>query len=151
MASGISGRQVRINQYGLTVVRNAANLPQTTTGNLFSITGGRILMTTIVGEVTTAIQATPNATKLQTVNVGGTGLVDLCATVDIAGISVGTLFGITGTFANAGAFGSSVPHSNEVVVGNGFVRLSTAGSATGQMKWLVTYIPLDDGAVVTAV
>jgi hypothetical protein len=30
------------------------------------------------------------------------------------------------------------------------VRITTDATNTGAMKWSVTYIPLDDGAVVTA-
>jgi hypothetical protein len=41
---------------GASVSRAAAALPASTTGNLFTVTGGRILLTGIVGQVTTVIQ-----------------------------------------------------------------------------------------------
>lgn len=151
MASSIPGRQIRIAKYGITVTRNAANLPQTTSGNLFQVIGGRILLTTIVGEVTSVLQTLANNTRLQAVNSMGTAVTDMCANADITGRGVGVLFGITGTPSSPMLDGGSVPQTSELVVQTGFIRLTTAASATGQIKWLVTYIPLDDGAVVTAV
>lgn len=151
MASGISGRSTRIGNYGVNVARAAGNLAQTGTLNLFSVTGGRILITSLVGQVTTAIQAQADAVKLQTVSTAGAVVSDLCATVDVNAAVVGTLLGLTGTAATAAVLGSSVPQTNEVIVAPGFVRMNAAASNTGQMSWLLTYIPLDDGGTVVAV
>lgn len=149
MASSIPGRQIRIAKYGITVTRNASNLAQTGNLNLFQITGGRVLITTIVGEVTTAIQAQANAVKLQATNASAT--TDMSGTADVNGLGVGVLFGINGTPSVAALLGASVPQNNEFIVASGFIRMNAAASNTGQMKWLVTYIPLDDGATVVAV
>ena len=54
------------------VVRATATLPQTTAEALYTITGGRILLVSIIGEVTTVIQTQANNTKL-TFNPTATG------------------------------------------------------------------------------
>lgn len=152
MASMIPGVQVRNAVYGIKVERAAAALPQTTTGNLFQITGGRIVLTTFVGEVTTAIQAQANNLTLnyQNAAIGGAGL-SLAAAVDSNGAAVGTLFSITGTFATAAALAIAAVQPNELILSAGLIRLTAAASNTGAMKWALTYIPFDDGATVAAV
>ncbi len=85
---------------GARVDRAAAALPQTAAGSLFTVTGGRVLLLAIVGEVTTVIQTQANASKLQSVpTVGST--VDMCTTLDITADEVGCLYGITGIPADA--------------------------------------------------
>ena len=138
--------------FGLAVERPTAALPQTTQSALFTVTGGRVLITSIVGEVTTVIQTQANATKLVANPTTGTD-VDLCATLDITADQVGCLYGITGTFATAmvGAnAGATVACATPVVVPVGTIDLSCAASSTGAVKWRITYVPLDDGASVTA-
>jgi hypothetical protein len=49
---------------GFLVERATAALPATTTANIFTITGGRIIVRGLVGQVTTAIQAQANAVKI---------------------------------------------------------------------------------------
>ncbi len=151
MASEIPGIAVRNALYGRTVTRSAANLPASTSGNLFSVSG-RVILTTIIGQVTTAIQAQANAIKLEAYLTAATAATDLCATAESNGQGVGKLFGITGAVGTAGVFGYGVPQTNELVInGPGFIRLNAAATNTGQMSWTLTYIPLDAGAVVAAV
>jgi hypothetical protein len=138
--------------FGLRVSRATAALPQTTQSALFTVTGGRILLTSIVGQVTTVIQTQANATKLVSNPTTGTD-VDLCATLDITADQVGCLYGITGTLATAmvGAnAGATVVQANALVIPVGTIDLSCAASNTGSVSWTLTYVPLDDGASVSA-
>ncbi|MES2209446.1 MAG: hypothetical protein V4515_04585 [Chloroflexota bacterium] len=153
MSTLIAGDQVRAIALGIRVSRATAALPQTTQSGLFTITGGRVIVTAIVGEVTTAIQAQANNTKLVGNPTAGTD-VDLCAVLSITGKEVGTLLGITGLFSDAlvGAnAGAGVVQRNGVVLGIGSLDLSCAASNTGSVKWDVCYLPLDNNAVMTAV
>lgn len=150
MASGISGRTQLLAQFGNTVSKATAALPQTTTATLFTITGGRVLLTSIVGEVTTVIQTQANNTKLVATPTTGTA-VDICAVLDISAKEAGTLFGITGLFSDAmvGAnAGATVVPRNPVVLPIGTLKLNCAASNTGNVKWICTYIPLDVGAAL---
>lgn len=143
---------IRKARLGFRVERATANLPQTTAAAIFNIKTGRVLLTSIVGEVTTAIQAQANATKLVANPTTGTD-VDICATVDINGKEVGTLYGITGTFATAAVAanaGATVAQSIPTVLPVGTLDLNCAASNTGRIKWVVTYVPLDDGAYMEA-
>lgn len=150
MASGISGRTQLLAQFGNTVSKATAALPQTTTATLFTITGGRVLLTSIVGEVTTVIQTQANNTKLVATPTTGTA-VDICAVLDISAKEAGCLFGITGLFSDAmvGAnAGATVIPRNPVVLPIGTLKLNCAASNTGNVKWICTYIPLDVGAAL---
>lgn len=137
---------------GIKVDRLTANLPQTTAHALFTISGGRIALVQIVGEVTTAIQTQLDNTKLIGNPTAGTD-VDLCAVLNITAKEVGTLFGITGVLAdallgaNAGALSGQ---DRRVILNAGTLDLSCAASNTGQVKWSIFYHAIDPGALVVA-
>lgn len=137
---------------GIRVDRATATLPQTAAAAIFNIVGGKVLITGIVGEVTTAIQNQANNTKLTANPTTGTS-VDLCAVLDIANDEVGCLYGCTGTVSNAlvGANAGYAPWPTfAFVVNTGTIDLDCAASNTGSVKWSLFYVPLDDGAYVTA-
>lgn len=151
MASQVPGRALRTNIYGTRVDRATAALPQTTTGTLFTITGGRIILTTLVGEVTTAIQAQANALQLLHVATVGSSTSNLSASFESNGLAVGVLIGIPGTIGGTAVFsGGTTVQSNELLMQPGNIRLSAAASNTGSVRWTLTYFALDDGATVVA-
>jgi hypothetical protein len=137
---------------GARVDRATATLPQTTQSALFTISTGRVLLFGIVGEVTTIIQNQANNTKLVANPTTGSD-VDICAVLSIANKEAGCLFGITGLFtdamvgSNAGA--TTWPYK-PVVLPVGTLDLNCAASNTGNVKWSLWYVPLDDGASVAA-
>jgi hypothetical protein len=148
----IAGDQVRAMALGISVTRATAALPQTTQSPLFTIAGGLVAVTSILGVVTTAIQAQANNTKLVGNPTAGTD-VDLCAVLSITGKEVGTVFGITGLFSDAmvGAnAGAGVLPRNAVALNTGTLDLSCAASNTGSVRWVLTYVPIDTGATVVA-
>jgi hypothetical protein len=131
------------------VARATATLPQTATDVLYTITGGRILLVSIIGEVTTVIQTQANNTKL-TFNPTATGSsTDICANLSTTADAVGTLYGITGTIANAMTENllMAVDQGN-LILSEGTIDLTCASSNTGSVKWDMFYIPLDEGATV---
>jgi len=137
-------------RYGERVDRAAANLPQTAAAAIFNITGGRVAITKIVGEVTTIMQAAANNIKLiANPTVGGS--VDICAVVEGNGKVVGSLVGITGEPTDPLIINASIPGQvSDVVLSVGALELSTSASRTGAIKWSVWYVALDDGAKVVA-
>lgn len=150
MATQVAGKSLRTLTYGAKVDKATAALPQTTTGTLFTVTGGRIILTNIIGEVTTIIQTQANATKLVSTPTTGTA-VDMCATLDITADEVGCLYTITGLPTDAmygpnAGLGQAM--SRWLIIPVGTIKLSCAASNTGSVKWSMTYIPLDDGATV---
>lgn len=148
----VKGEVIRDMLLGKRVDRATATLPQTTASAIFNVVGGRVAITQIIGEVTVAIQNQANNTKLVANPTTGSD-VDICAVLSIANDEVGTLYGISGLNSdamigiNAGALPGQV---RNVIVPVGTIDLNCAASNTGSVKWTIYYIPLDDGAYVTA-
>jgi hypothetical protein len=153
MASGISGVQIlRVNN-GITVDRAAANLPATTTQTLFNVTGGRVIITAMVGIVTTAIQAQSCTLQLLTLSGAISSNLNLVTGSDVNGLAVNNLIPVPANGATALTFGSFANRPVGFVTGGAAttaIRLTTSATNTGQIRWTLTYIPLDPGAAVAA-
>lgn len=137
---------------GARVDRATATLPQTAAGTIFTISGGRVMIAMILGEVTTVIQTQANNTKVKLVPTAGS-TVDLCAVKDITALEVGGKLVVPGvaatalTQANAGAI---IAQTTPVVCAIGNLQLDCAASNTGSIKWSLWYVPVDDGALIVA-
>ena len=130
--------------------RAAASLPQTAAGNLFTITGGKIILLGLVGQVTTVIQTQANNTKIKFTSTTPGSTTDLCAVLDITAKAVGSLFSIVGVLATAMKVTTNnliVPADNipwpGLVLGPGTILLDCAASNTGAVKWTALWQPLD--------
>jgi hypothetical protein len=149
----LQGSQLRTIMLGTKVDRATAALPASTTGSLFTVTGGRVLVTSIVGRVTTGIQAQANAIKLVATPSGSGAVNDLSGTVESNGLAAGGLLSITGLAGDAmvkSTGGGVSTLRNAVIVAAGAIGLNTAATNTGNVEWSLTYLPLDDGASVAA-
>ncbi len=136
---------------GLRVDRALATLPQTTTQSIFNVVGGRVQMTGILGTVTTLL-GTPGNLSLEANPTVGTASV-LCAVVASSTNEVGTLISITGLVGTAmlcDDAGGVAMQGNPIAVDVGVIDFRTSGSSTGAIQWSIWYIPLEDGAYVTA-
>ena len=136
------------------VQRAAATLPQTATHNLFTVSGGQVLITGLIGTVaTTAIQNSDPVAKLtSTPSVGSA--VDIASTVDLTSLEIGGHVVCEGdgtalVKSNAGAAYMSAGVGFWVCP-SGTIDLTTGASKTGSMKWDLFFIPLDEGATVVA-
>lgn len=154
MASDIPGKDLRRLLFGRKVDRATATLPQTATGSIFTVSGGRVLVTGLIGEVTTVIGGT--ATTLTVVSTPASGTATtLASATAITSKEVGaecTLPLTSGgalVVANAGGGGQFPGHAGYVVP-VGSIQITTSASTTGSIKWSLTYVPLDDGASVAA-
>jgi len=137
---------------GEVVDKAATTLPQTTATAQFTVAGGRVLVTSIVGEVTVVIETQANNTKLVANPTTGTS-VDMCAVLDITAGEAGCLYGITGTPADALVgtnAGLTIGMASGIVINAGTIDLDCAASNTGETKWTLHYIPIDVGATVVA-
>jgi hypothetical protein len=130
---------------------------QVETKVLFNITGGAVIVTGIVGRVTTAITVA-GTTKLQS-NPSGTGAtVDLVAATDLGTTDtpVNSLLSFDGIRASSIQYvgtsgGGAVPMlQRPIVIDAGAIEQVTATGADGGITWQVTWVPLDDGAVLAA-
>jgi len=147
-----SGRARRKALLGIKLDRATAALPASTYGALFTISGGRVILTSIVGEVTTVIQTQACNLKVTSTPTTGTA-VDIATNLDI-GTSpdeVGCLYGIgayVGALVGTNAGATTLPTSGGIVLPIGTLGITTSATNTGSIKWSVTYIPLDDEAVM---
>lgn len=135
---------------GQRVDRATANILTGT--DLFTVAGGRVLVTQIVGEVTTIMETkTINFKLASDPTVGTTN--DMCANLDLTAAEQGTLLTISGTAADAlraGKSGSVVGQNSPIVVAVGAIEATVGATHTGSIKWSLWYVPLDDGAYVEA-
>jgi hypothetical protein len=136
---------------GIRVDRATATLPQSTAAAIFNIVGGRVAMTAIVGEVTTILGAVGNM-SLEANPTTGTAAA-LCAVLAAGALEAGTLLSIDGTLATAMLgvnAGGTAMQSKPVALPVGTLDLRLSASSTGSVKWSIWYVPIDDGAYVTA-
>jgi hypothetical protein len=157
MTTIIQGTQLRLIEFGPQVTKVLQTLPQTATATLFTVTGGRVAITSLIGTVSTVIGAGAVTMSLGVAPTVGTannaGIAALTTT--LAAKEVGTNFwlppvaGAALLFgANAGAPGQTP--ANAYVVTTGTITWTTAAaSTTGTVDWALTYIPIDDGASVS--
>lgn len=140
---------------GIIVTRATAALPQSTSGDIFTVTGV-CLVKRILGYVTVAVGNIPNATKIKVNSTGAGATTDICGTNDIDNDAADTRYEITGTFANAMVATLDIPaapsQATEIVVPPGTIMVDCAGSdgGGGRVKWSVTYVPMEAGASIVA-
>lgn len=165
MTSIISGSAYRSLAFGPRVTRNAATLPQTATQDIFTVSGGAVLVTSLLGQVTTVIAASDPVLSIGTKPTTGSAKTSGIATTEVlTSKEVGTWIGpsdssvVSGTpdvytlgklMVGSGA-GDIIPVSKPFVVAAGTITITTTASKTGALKWYLTYVPLDDGASVAA-
>ena len=131
---------------GLVLDKVTSALPAGTYGALFNIVGGRVVVTSMVGEVTTVIQTQGCNLKITSTPTTGTA-VDVTTDLAISGDAKGSFYGmgvyVAATVGGAGATGiTSTPN----VVPVGTLGTTTSATNAGSIQWSVTYVPLDDDA-----
>lgn len=157
MSTTIKGSAARQLALGYTVVRATATTGLAgAAGDLFSITGGRIMLTSIVGELTVAAGATASTLTLTSIPSTGSNTVIASATA-IASSPIGARFTL-----NATALGALVVTATQgaapmglgygLIIPAGKITATTSADPTGgpSARWTLTYIPYDDGATVAA-
>lgn len=138
-------------RFGLSVSQPAKTVPQNALSALFTVSGGRVIVTGIVGEVTTVIGGTTPSAKLVANPTTGADS-DIASAVAITGDAVGNLYGVSTVGGALAVLESVAPTPQEpFVVKAGTIDLHvSAADATGAIKWTLFYVPLDDGATVVA-
>lgn len=155
MTTLIQNKDVRTISAGLAVSRAAATIPQTAAQNIFTVTGGRILVVALTGQVTTVIGSTATTLKITNTPTSGTAT-DIASATAITSKEVGTLLGLPLTpgsalvvGANAGA-AVQVPGHQGWLIEPGTLSVTTSASTTGAIAYDLVYVPYDTGASVAA-
>lgn len=147
MSQLIQGLQARAWLLGSAPVTKATGTLAATTVPLFTIGTGMVVVTSIVGKVTTAITVA-NSYKLQSNPTTGT-TVDICAPTDLG--TNDTAAGDLLTPAGAGGLlrGIGQAGAEGLVVPVGQIEHVSTGT-DGAITWYVTWYPLEDGATLVA-
>lgn len=140
--------------YGIQVIRATSSLPATTDLTLFNVTGGRIVLTSLVGQVTTVIQTQACNIKLKSVPTTGTSG-DISGVLNISAFEVGSLISadLSGalTAVMLGVDAHVTPlKTGALLVPIGGLKLNTSATNTGAIQWTATYFPYDSGAAIAA-
>lgn len=150
MSTLVPGSDVRTVGLGYRATSDTGTLANSTT-TLFTVAGGRVLLTSVYGLVTTAITVA-NSYKLQHNPTTGT-TVAFCDALDIGttDTAAGELLGIT--MSAAGGFlsigGAVQTLGTPLVLAVGDIESVSTGT-DGAITWVVTWMPLDDGASLVA-
>ena len=122
------------------------------TKTLYTIAGGRVMLTSLYGLVTTDITVA-NTVKLQANPTTGTTQ-DLCAATDIGTTDTlaGALLSFQGLTGDSLLRGVGVVQTLKapLIIATGTIEQVTATGADGGITWYVTWIPMDDGATLVA-
>lgn len=128
------------------VVSKSTGTLAATTIPLFTIAGGLVAVTAIVGRVTTAITVA-NSYKLQHNPTAGTNS-DLCTATDIGTTDTAVGEILVAKKGSALAVGAAVVTA-PVLMDTGQIESVSAGT-DGVIKWYVAWVPVDDGASLVA-
>lgn len=155
----IQGAQLRAIAFGVQVTKSWTLPASATTQTLFTAAGGLVVVTSLVGQVTTLIGATATtlALGLGAPGVGGTLDTDGIATATaVTSQEVGTLLGPQASSGLGGALvvgslaGSALFVPTPFVVNSATITATTSANAGGGViKWYATYVPLDTGATLS--
>jgi hypothetical protein len=133
-------------------VDKAANTTPLASADLFTVSGGRVKVNLLVGEVTslietaaTTVQFVSNPTVGAAVNLTGN-------TTDLTAAAVGVQLGITGTAAGQVLLANALAPAQAaaVVVSAGKISVVYGAGSTGAIKYSLWYVPIDEGAYVEA-
>jgi hypothetical protein len=142
---------------GTKVEAPAAVLPATATANIFTVAGGRVAITGLVGVCTTVCSATATTLALGTApTVGTANTTGLTSATAITSKEAGTMVSLPPAVGSGLVVGTNAGVAAQLsgqgacVVSAGTITITTSATNTGAFRWTLTYIPFDDGASVAA-
>ena len=138
---------------GRSVARATLVLAAATTA-IFTIAGGRVLLTNIIGSITTVIGGAANYYLQHNPTVVTSTTAALCAALNINAYDVGDVLGITGIPTDAmipgAAAGSAPSMTMPMILTAGAIEAVCDAAPGGAVLWTVWYKPLDDAGYVVA-
>lgn len=118
----------------------------------FTIAGGLVAVTGIVGRVTTAIGTAATTLRLQHNPTAGTSTFLSAASGDIGttDTAVGEILACDLVVATAITVGAKPQVNPYVFLETGAIEVVVANGVTGVVKWYCTWVPVDEGATLVA-
>lgn len=155
MSAIIQGYQLRTLNLGSQVIKAAAVVPNAAAANLFTVSGGAVLVTSLFGKVTTVFTST--ATTLNMGPKPTTGTANAVGVHDATILTSAALGAwvtplLASGIATAGIVADGIgwmADGTGFVCDAGTITYQASAANTGQIEWYLTYIPLDSGASVS--
>ena len=153
-------RQIRNASTGFNTIHLAQQVPTVALSPqmIYTISGGMILLVSLVAHVTTVMSATATTLTVgltPTEGAGSSAPAALASAGTITSLEVGTnltLGATAGAALQTGTNASTVLlKPAPVVVNTGAITLTGSATQTGFLRWVLTWVPLDDAASVVAV
>lgn len=147
----IPNASVRLIREGVLVTRTAAALPSSTLGSIFTITGGRILIVSLTGTVSTLLSGTNSTTVGLTPTYNTTSAPAILSSAGVIPVAAGSpvVSKLDGGALIVTVNGSLLPAAPYMTV-PGAVTITTASTVTGTVQWDMIYVPVDLNASVAA-
>ncbi len=142
---------------GLRVTKAASSCAATTDVSLFTIAGGKIALLGLVGVADGAMQAAATTILIKTTPTGGTVTPLSIASATLSGKASGTMLTLPAAVGSALTIstgeGAALLNAAPIYVCRPGTIAMTVGAATNTqtVSWTLWYVPLEDGAEVTAV
>lgn len=155
----VRGRELRRLLMGIQVPRAAAVLPASTVSTPYwTVAGGLVYVTSIIGICTAAGDGSATTLLFSAVPTVGAANNMCGASASLASAVIGQLVSVDGTAITTALQAGGVTTGGNIggmakpiVVGIGTINALTANTnATLAYRWLLTYVPLDDGAYIVA-
>jgi hypothetical protein len=132
-------------------VSKASGTLSGTTFDLFTVTGGEVLITSFYLKATTAISTDGGTLSLETVPTTGDTIVHVTATdLGTTDTAIGTVVGLDQGTTGASKFLRGGRVDLNALVPTGTVKLLGASSVNGAVTAYCTWIPLTQGARLAA-
>ena len=148
----IQGDEVRAIVLGIKVSRATATIAADQ--DLFSVDDGRVLLLGFVGEVTTAIGGGTQDFEIDLDPDDGGSNVALSTILVVDGDVTGTQYSLNTTTGGVLIAELDVSYNGilatPIILKEGDIVLDITGSEAGSVKWDAVYVPLDDGASLSA-
>lgn len=154
----IQGYQLREIALGVQVIKGPSTPPNSgSSATIATVAGGAVLITSMLGLVTTVLSGSTGQISLGTAPTTGTAeTAGIASLTTVGGAEAGTWLApqasseAAGALVNGGHAGNVLYLAAAFVVSAGTITW-TVGTATmtGQVKWYLTYVPLDTGATVS--
>lgn len=156
MANFIQGYQLRTLQLGNQVVKSAAVVPNAAPANLFVVSGGAVLITSLVGKVSTVFTSTVTTLNMgaaPTVGTANASAIHASTVLTSAALGAWVTPALSSGIAGAGVVANGISwvenDGGDFIVDAGNITYQASAANTGQIVWYLTYIPLDTGASVS--
>lgn len=143
-----------------TPVSKATGTVANGTTSLFTIAGGQVVITSLVGRVTTVIGSTVSNAKLVFNPTAAGTSVDMCTAVAITSDAVAQTYTFATTHSTAApgalivagdvGWASGVLAFPDILNAGVIEQNLSADPVGGAITWTVTWIPLDEGATLVA-